>query len=73
MLFKPTPASKCRVVKKITGSKTFFCFKPAAVVLLMNAPEPLTLCLDCARELAKEIIDSTPGGRSDWRKKEGRR
>jgi hypothetical protein len=60
-----TPSTKCRVVKKITDHETFRCLKPACVVLIHNTPEPITLCLDCARELAKEIIDSTPDGKRD--------
>jgi hypothetical protein len=68
MLCKPGPAQKCRVVKKVTDRKTFYCLKPASVVLVLNTPDPLVLCLDCARELAKDIIDSTPGARHDRRK-----
>jgi hypothetical protein len=73
MLIKHTPAVKCRVLKKVTDQQTFYCLKPASVVL-MGTPslEPLVLCLDCARELAKEIIDSTPGARLDRRNKVGR-
>jgi len=62
---------KCRVVKKVTDRQTFYCLKPAAVVLT-HAPEPLVMCLDCARELAKEIVDSTPSGRLDRRNKDAR-
>jgi|GEM_PF-3760445 hypothetical protein len=74
MLLKPKPAPKCRVIKKITDRETFYCLKPASVVLAVNVPncDPLVLCLDCARELAKEIIDSTPGARGDRRKKDRR-
>ncbi len=64
MLIK-TPSRKCRVVKKITDRETFRCLKPASVVLINNTPEPIMLCPDCARELAKEIIDSVPEGRRD--------
>ncbi len=56
---------KCKVVKKITDRDTFKCLKPAVVVITLNTPEPIVVCLDCARELQKEIIDSVPGGKRD--------
>jgi hypothetical protein len=36
--------------------------KPANVGLVLNVPEleAMVLCPDCARELAKEILDSVP-------------
>ena len=64
-MFHAKSTAKCRVVKKITDTETFRCLKPANVVLVLNTPEPLVLCLDCARELAKEIVDSVAGGRRD--------
>jgi hypothetical protein len=41
------------------------CLKPATVVLMLSTPEPLSVCLDCARKLAIEILDSVPGGKHD--------
>jgi hypothetical protein len=69
MLIKSRPALKCRVVKKVTDQETFYCLKPVSVVLVLNIPnlDAVVLCLDCARELAMEIIDSTPGARYDQR------
>ena len=64
-MFHLSSQAKCRVVKKVTDRVTFYCLKPAPVVLIHNAPEPITLCLDCARELAKEILDSVPNGRRE--------
>ena len=55
----------CKVVKKVTDRETFRCLKPATVTLIHNTPEPILLCLDCARELVKEIVDSVPGGKRD--------
>ncbi len=63
MFIKPT--TKCRVVKQVTDKETFRCLKPANVSLVLNTPEPVVLCLDCARELVKEIVDSVPDGRRD--------
>lgn len=56
----------CKVVKKVTEHNTFRCLKPVVVFLVNNTPEPVGLCLDCARELAKEIMDSVPGGKRDF-------
>jgi hypothetical protein len=56
---------RCKVVKKVTDQNTFRCLKRATVRLVLNVPEPVLLCLDCARELVKEIVDSTPGGKRD--------
>lgn len=64
-MFHASSTAKCRVVKKVTDKETFRCLKTATVSLVLNTPEPLVLCLDCARELAKEILDSVPGGRRD--------
>jgi hypothetical protein len=61
-------SAKCRVVKKVTDRETFYCLKPIAVILVRHTPEPIVVCADCARELAKEIIDSVPGGPSDPRR-----
>lgn len=57
--------TKCRVVKKITDEGLVLCLKPARVVSVLNTPDMdvLALCLGCARELAKELIDSVPGGK----------
>jgi hypothetical protein len=43
------------------------CLKPSTVMLLLTTPdiEPLSIRPDCARELAKEIVDSVPGRRRD--------
>ena len=65
MYFTQPNQPKCKVVKKITDQNIFRCLKPATVSLVLNAPEPILLCLDCARELQKEIIDSVPGGKRD--------
>ena len=65
MYFTQQNQPKCKVVKKVTDRETFRCLKPATVAVGLNAPEPIVLCLDCARELVKEIIDSVPGGRRD--------
>lgn len=73
MYFEQANQRKCRVVKKITDRGTFRCLKPATVALALNAPEPMVLCLDCARELAKEILDSVPGGPRDANRKGGAR
>jgi hypothetical protein len=56
---------KCRVVKKVTDRGTFRCLKPANVTLILNAPEPVALCLDCAAALSREIAESVPGGKRD--------
>jgi hypothetical protein len=64
-MFHEKSTAKCRVVKKVTDSGTFYCLKPATVSLVLNSPEPLVLCMECARALAKEIIDSVPGGSRD--------
>jgi len=64
-MFHPKSPAKCRVVKKVTDQNTFYCLKPAQVSVALHTPEPLVLCLDCARELAKEVIDSVPGGGRD--------
>ena len=56
---------KCNVVKKITDRQTSYCLKPATVLLHLKTPDPIVLCLECARELAKEILDSVAGGRWD--------
>lgn len=57
--------AKCRVVKTVTDRETFRCLKPATIVLIRHTPEPIVMCSDCARELAKEIVDSVPGGKCD--------
>lgn len=63
MNIKATNATgKCRVIISITDKEVFYCLKPATVLLVENVPEQLALCVDCARELAKDIIDCTPGG-----------
>jgi hypothetical protein len=64
----PNTAPKCRVVKKITGSGTFYCLKPATVVLMTSVEQPLVICLGCARELAHEILESVPNGKRDARR-----
>jgi hypothetical protein len=71
-MFHESSPAKCRVIQRITDYGVFYCSKPAQASLAIHSPEPIVLCLDCARELAKEIIDSTPGGRRD-RRKEGRK
>lgn len=65
MYFTQDNQPKCRVVKKVTNRETFRCLKPATVSLILNVPEPIVLCLDCARDLTKEIAESVPGGRRD--------
>jgi hypothetical protein len=69
MFFTQDNQPKCKVVKKVTDRETFRCLKPATVVLIHNTPEPIVLCMDCARELVKEIVDSVPGGRRDATRK----
>jgi hypothetical protein len=64
-MFYPNSPAKCQVVKKVTDRDTFRCLKPATVILVLNTPELIVFCLDRARELAKEIIDSVPGGKGD--------
>lgn len=63
-MFTKIPNKKCRVMKEITDHGIVRCLKPASVVLALNLPEDnmVMLCPDCARELAKEIIDSVPDG-----------
>ncbi len=60
---------KCQVVKKITDQDIVRCLKPSNVILVLNTPtpdgDPLIMCLDCARKLAKEILDSVPSGKGD--------
>lgn len=63
----PNAVPKCRVVKKVTNAATFYCLKPATVVLTTSVEQPLVLCLDCARELAHEILESVPNGKRDAR------
>ena len=67
MFFQDVPETRqCQVVTRITeGSGAELCLKPATVVLVLRTPEPIVVCLDCARELAKEILDSVPGGKHD--------
>jgi len=65
MYFTQQNQPKCKVVKKVTDRDTFRCLKPATVALFLHTPEPIVLCADCARELAKEIVDSVPGGKCD--------
>lgn len=63
MFVKDAPR-KCQVVTRITEERgAEYCLKPATVLLLLHTPEPFVVCLDCARELAKEILDSVPGGK----------
>ena len=64
-MFLEKPTAKCRVVQKVTESGTFYCLRPAHIFLISNSPEPLVLCVECARELAKEIIDSFHSGSRD--------
>lgn len=64
-MFDARATKKCRVVKKITDRNVFRCLKPATVFLINHTPELTELCLDCARELAKEIAESVPDGRRD--------
>jgi hypothetical protein len=64
-MFHPNSPATCQVIRKVTDRETFRCLKPATVVVGLNTPEPIVLCLNCARELAKEIIDSVPGGKRD--------
>lgn len=63
---------KCRVLKSITDKGNFYCLKPATVLLsshVSDGSEVISVCLDCARDLAKEILDSVPNGRLDLRKR----
>ena len=64
-MFHRTKTATCRVVTNVTDQETFLCRKPVSVILINHSPDPIALCLDCARELAKEILDSVPGGRLD--------
>lgn len=58
---------KCQVVVKLTDAGKVFCLKPATVVIAFKMPggDLGVMCPDCARELAKELVDSVPGGRLD--------
>jgi hypothetical protein len=74
-MYHAKAAKPCRVVKKITDRAVFRCLKPATVILVRHTPKFLAICSDCARELAKEICESVPGGLRDVsrRANEGRR
>jgi hypothetical protein len=67
MFFQEVPKTRqCQVVARITDARgAERCLKPATVVLALHTPEPILVCPDCARELAKEILDSVPGGKYD--------
>lgn len=65
-MFMKDSSRNCQVVKRITEEHGAECrLKRATVVLYLDVPDPTFVCLDCARELAKEILDSVPGGRAD--------
>jgi hypothetical protein len=64
-MFDSKATKKCRVVKKITERGVFRCLQPATVFLIRHTPEPYAVCVNCARELALEIMESVPGGRRD--------
>lgn len=57
----------CQVVLRITDTGRVLCLRPATVIVLFKLPGGNLglMCPDCARELAKELIDSVPGGRLD--------
>jgi hypothetical protein len=65
MFFTDAPR-KCQVVTRISEKNgAARCLKPAPVLLALHTPDPLVVCLDCARKLAIEILDSVPGGKHD--------
>ena len=65
MFFKDA-LRKCQVVTRITDERgAERCLKVATVTLALHTPDPVCLCLDCARALAIEILDSVPGGKHD--------
>lgn len=67
MFFQDVPKTRqCQVVTLFTEERgAERCLKPATVLLVLRTPEPIVVCLDCAREIAKEILDSVPGGKYD--------
>lgn len=64
-MYNSKATGACQVVRKVTDQNTFLCLKPVRVVLVNWVPQPAAICEGCARELAKEIIDSVPGGPRD--------
>lgn len=65
-MFHEKLTAKCRTIMKITDRGTFYCNKPAHIVIVgFQEYDPIILCPDCARELTKQLIDSVPGGRRD--------
>lgn len=58
---------ECQVVTRITLRGAKFCRKPTNVVLnrVPDPSFPVVMCLECARKLAIEILDSVPGGKLD--------
>ena len=67
MFFQKVPETRqCKVVTRISDERgAEQCLKPATVILVLNAPDPVVVCLDCAHKLAIEILDSVPGGKHD--------
>ena len=66
-MFCKDAEKRCQAVTKITDQGVHRCLNPANVCLVTNSPDgnPVTLCPDCARKLAIEILDSVPAGRLD--------
>lgn len=66
-MFAKNLIGSCQVARKLTDNGQILCLKPATVALLFKLPgaDVTFVCPECARELAKEIVDSVPGGRLD--------
>jgi hypothetical protein len=67
-MFVKESGGKCRVVRSFSSNgELVYCLKPAQVVVSFTMPDgkPVVICPGCARELAKELVDSVRGGRLD--------
>ena len=68
MFFQEVPSTRRYLeVAKINKQEGAVRCRKSAPVILGRASEPVLLCLDHARELAKEILDRVPGGKYDAR------
>ena len=54
-MFIANAKASCQVIKKVTDDDTTRCLRPAEVVLILNVPAPVVICLECAKELLKEL------------------
>ena len=64
-MFCEDTKAKCQAATRITDGRVHRCLKPAPVIGAIETESPFVLCLEHARNLIHELLDSVPGGARD--------